>query len=440
MSFVALHSFWKTESERTIDSFSRIYENRALLRSVVGELFATHLPKEHLAGKQILIKPNLVKQNRIPGDALCLRTNENLILAVLEVVLEQKPISVVIADTPIQGCDWEGVTSTLAPSVSMLSSQFGIPVSLVDLRRVRFDQRTNVFQGHCRPLERNVLFDLGRDSLLEPLCDDRHSPFRLLQYSAKRLAQSHHSGVHKYCLAREVFECDTIISLPKLKTHEKTCITNALKNLVGVNGDKDYLPHHRVGGTGMGGDCYKGGNILRRFAEFIFDIANEHIGTWLYRPTYILGRMIWKLSFPGAEHTFTAGWHGNDTVWRMVHDLNRIVLYGTVDGMIRPERQRTIYTLSDAIIIGQGNGPLRPEPLPMGFLMFSDNSPLLDHIAARLMSFRPECIPMLKYSSCCMEEPFDLICNKKSIKLEELKKLAVSVKLPLGWVNYTKHG
>jgi len=34
-----------------------------------------------------------------------------------------------------------------------------------------------------------------------------------------------------------------------LKLHRKAGITCALKNLIGINGNKEYLPHHRLGGS-----------------------------------------------------------------------------------------------------------------------------------------------------------------------------------------------
>lgn len=51
-----------------------------------------------------------------------------------------------------------------------------------------------------------------------------------------------------------------------------------MKILVGVNGDKDYLPHHRLGAKGYGGDCYPGYNILRSCSEYLLDMSNRHIG------------------------------------------------------------------------------------------------------------------------------------------------------------------
>jgi uncharacterized protein (DUF362 family) len=60
------------------------------------------------------------------------------------------------------------------------------------------------------------------------------------------MAKTHHPGVHQYLVAKEVIEADIIINLPKLKTHRKAGVTCALKNLIGINGNKEYLPHHRV--------------------------------------------------------------------------------------------------------------------------------------------------------------------------------------------------
>lgn len=61
------------------------------------------------------------------------------------------------------------------------------------------------------------------------------------------MARAHHVGVHQYLLAKAVLEADVVINLPKLKTHKKAGVTCALKNLIGIHGNKEYSPHHRVG-------------------------------------------------------------------------------------------------------------------------------------------------------------------------------------------------
>ena len=77
---------------------------------------------------------------------------------------------------------------------------------------------------------------------------------------------------------------DLVVNLPKLKTHKKACVTGALKNLVGINGNKDYLPHHRLGGSRTGGDCYAGGNPFKLASEHISDASNRREGI----PAYLL--------------------------------------------------------------------------------------------------------------------------------------------------------
>src|SRR4029450_3442025 len=49
-------------------------------------------------------------------------------------------------------------------------------------------------------------------------------------------------------------DADVLINLPKFKTHKKVGITCALKNLVGINANKNWLPHHTEGTPDLGGD------------------------------------------------------------------------------------------------------------------------------------------------------------------------------------------
>ena len=57
------------------------------------------------------LKPNWVRHSVREGDEVCLRTHDNFVLGVLEVVLKQSVASVVLGDAPIQGCDWKRMHS-----------------------------------------------------------------------------------------------------------------------------------------------------------------------------------------------------------------------------------------------------------------------------------------------------------------------------------------
>jgi uncharacterized protein (DUF362 family) len=345
----------------------------------------------------VLLKPNWVFHENEGGyGAECLLTHREFILSTLQEVAKAGPRKIIIGDAPIQGCRWDRiVTDDFAREMQTCCS--GIPIAIVDFRRTILSTGT-VWDGvetEARDSARFIRFTLGSDSLLEPL-SGRSGCFRVTMYDPRKMMETHGPGKHQYLLCREAFEADLVLNLPKLKTHRKAGLTGALKNLVGFNGSKDFLPHHRVGGTLWGGDCYPGMAPLKRMAEFFLDHANRNIGSpasqvWTERAQRVL-RWHRKVGDPEME----GGWYGNDTVWRMVLDLNRILLYGKPDGTLADIPQRRIWSLTDAVVCGQGEGPLAPTPLLLKAATFSASSPAADAVHAALFRFDPKKIPLLR--------------------------------------------
>ena len=439
-SFLNITTFYNSTAERTINRLYSVYNNIEVLVDAIRRIIEPGLTIDFVRGRRILLKPNWVNHSRGSYDEeLCLRTNDNLVIAALKVILEMVPSEVIIGDAPIQGCNWDRMISdSLTNEIGKLSKEYNIPVSLKDFRRRTYNISRNNPESGIRPLSDYVIFDLGRDSLLEPITNSGYKRFRVTNYDPDRMLSAHSPGVHKYCISREFFDADIVISLPKIKTHQKTGITGALKNLVGLNGDKDFLPHHRIGGIETGGDCYPGGSYLRYWSELSLDNANRRQGTrsfWFWQK---LSSLAWRLSFPGPEHNMAAGWHGNDTSWRMVMDLNKIAEYGNSDGIISETPQRQIYSLCDGIIAGQGNGPLEPEPLPLGIISFTNNSVINDRAMAIMMSFPLEKIPLLNIYSDIEELDCELNMNGKRIVNEDLKKYSIKAIPPKGWTAYLK--
>jgi len=107
----------------------------------------------------------------------------------------------------------------------------------LDLRRKEF--HGNKLIDNKRDISNYIFFDLKDKSYLEPITTVENK-FRVTDYNPERLAESHSNGKHKYCIAKEVFEADYIIALPKAKTHQKTGITNAIKLLVGFNAIRTF--------------------------------------------------------------------------------------------------------------------------------------------------------------------------------------------------------
>jgi hypothetical protein len=246
--------------------------------------------------------------------------------------------------------------------------------------------------------DRFTLFDLGRQSLLEPISANGNR-FRVAWYDPRLMARTHHPGVHQYLVAKEVVEADVIINLPKLKTHRKAGVTCALKNLIGINGNKEYLPHHRLGGSQSGGDCYPGNGAVKRALEYLSDRQN-------LTSSYAAG-MLWRLLFAVLARTSRAqgdrtgtdgSWSGNDTIWRTCLDLNRILLYGRSDGTMKDEIQRRVIHVADAVVAGQGNGPLAPDPLNLGLILGANNAAAMDWVGAHLLTYDPEKIALVRHA------------------------------------------
>jgi len=326
------------------------------------------------------------------------------------------------------------ISGNFRKEIHGLSGQYNIPIQLKDFRRRTFSFSENKKETGIRPLSDYLIVDLGEESMLEPITSPGPSRFRVTDYDPDRMTSAHSPGVHKFCITKDYFDADVVISMPKLKTHQKTGITGALKNLVGINGDKDFLPHHRIGGSEMGGDCYPGRSYLRYWAELLLDGANRRQGKrsfWLWQK---FSALLWRSSVPGPEHQVAAGWYGNDTTWRMVMDLNRIAKYCDVHGNLSDTPQRQLFSLCDGIIGGQGDGPLEPDPLPLGIVTFTDNSLMNDRAVAMLMGLPLDQIPLLNQPS---EDPdTEFMLNGMVLNLEEMKPYGIETVPPKGWKRF----
>jgi len=423
-----------------LSDLEAFYSSSYLKEAITG-LIKGEISRIKVQDRKVLLKPNWVLHSIRYADRFCMRTNDSFVIAVLGIILEMGPSAVIIGDAPVQGCKWDIVISeSFKDSLNRLSSEYGIPVWIRDFRRRTYSVIDNKPRTDVRPLSDYVIFDIGDKSMLEPVTESGPTKFRVTNYDPDRMSLAHSTGMHKYCIARELFEADLIISLPKIKTHQKTGLTGALKNIVGINGDKDFLPHHRIGGAGRRGDCYPGKSYLRYWSERLLDNANRKQGRKSFWYWQKCSSLLWRLSLPGPEHHISAGWYGNDTTWRMVMDLNQIVYYGRSDGNLYPTRQREVLALSDGIIAGQGNGPLYPEPLPLGVILFSNNPALHDIAATTLMGLDFRKFRLLTEASCFFgNNSPDITLNGEQVVITDLIRNSVNAEPPIGWKSYLSH-
>jgi len=340
-------------------------------------------------GMTVVVKPNWVKHEF--GDTegrSVLFTHASLIRVLIDAALMALAGKgrVYVADAPLQGCDFARFRrqSGLA---EMESDYARAPVAFLDLRQqwAEIDDASSYVRGVHRLAgdpQGYSLVDLGTRSRLA--CFGVNARFGVTDYSARQS-----QATHCYPVSNTVLSADVILNVPKLKTHMKTGMTGALKNFVGIVGSKDFLPHFRAGSPRAGGDEYPDKNWISRAASPVRELLQTRAPLW-----------IWKLARAGAQMVSAplihgGGWHGNDTLWRTIHDLVDIARNCDVGGT--RSHPRTILTLVDAIVAGEDCGPLKPRPKPCGLLVWGEDPGMVDVTCATMMGFDWRRIPLLSH-------------------------------------------
>jgi uncharacterized protein (DUF362 family) len=387
----------------------------------IANLDATHFgtsawnPLQELIrpGETVLLKPNLVHQ-RHPRDPQGWRyviTHGSVIRAVADYVWRALGAKgkIILADGPQTDASFSEIVRILGlDSIHDFYHARGLQFELIDLRQEEWTTRGDVVIER-RKLPPNsygsIAFDLGQSSEFADHPGSGH--YYGADYDAGVVNRHHSGGRHEYKIAGCAIQCDVIFSLPKWKTHKKAGITASLKNLVGINADKNWLPHHTEGSPVNGGDEHPNPDLKhrteRKVAAAVRELSHRVpvVGPWMHQ----LARGIGKPVFGDTDSTIRSGnWFGNDTIWRMCLDLNKLVFYGNADGTLRaPERQnrKRHYVLVDGILAGQGGGPLNPDPLPAGVVLFGVHPPSVDAACAYLMGFDPDKIPIVCHAFQC---------------------------------------
>ena len=398
---------------------------------------------------KVVVKPNFVLHaNQKTGGMLPLVTNSSIIKAVVNEALKANPAQIIVGDAPLQSCNFEELlkVTKLDTWAEELKSKDARFKGIYDFRRTTCEMIDGVrfADEDVKSLEDYVLYNLGADSMLEPLTDDSNS-FRVTNYDPRLMAKTHSPGNHQYLVTRHIIEADTVINLPKLKTHKKAGITNALKNLVGINGNKEYLPHHRIGGADNGGDCYPGNDLIKRGWEFISDRQNMTDSPAKGKVLATVGLQLERaMRLKGDEIGVEGAWSGNETVPRMCLDLNRILNYGKPNAEMAETVQRRVLHIVDAVIAGQGDGPLSSDALEMKMILAGANASALDWVGAFLLGYDAKKIPLTQNSfdefrwriADFQPDDIELIGDwKNNLTAENLLEFAVEqdVDYPIGW-------
>lgn len=357
-------------------------------------------------GGSVVLKPNFIRHwNPCPGESWeSVITHGAVIRAVADYAWKAVGAagSVTIAEAPQQDCDFDQIRSLVG--LDELIAHYGAQgktLGVIDLRREAVTFRDGII------VERRSLpgdpqgyreVDLGDCSFFAASGLEPHR-FRGADYDPAPTAEYHRDGRNAYLLSESVLSADLVVNLPKMKTHKKTGVTLALKNLVGINGDKNWLPHHSAGSPSEGGDEYPDGDSLTRWRSWALDrvrpiLARGWMGSffrWVRRT---------ENAVRGEDFIRAGNWYGNQTTWRMCCDLNRAFYYSDANGLHldAAEPVRRVLSLLDAVVGGEGAGPLAPSAVPVGRIVASLDPVALDIVAIRLMGFEPQRIPKVNAS------------------------------------------
>lgn len=410
--------------------------------------------------KKIVIKPNWVRDAHLerPGHWDYVITHPAVITAVLQKVIELMPHGgrVSIIDGPEFSASFETILSHYPVArwkEKALSKK--IEIEIIDLRDEIWEDDGNVVtkrsknQGDFRGSTQTDL--IGE---LSEFCG--HVKSRKGYYGAdSNIAETNkaHNGINNlYRVSRTVIECDVFINLPKLKTHKKAGITCCLKNLVGINTYRNYLPHCSLGIKEDGGDQFYLSGAKQKIEGNIMPVIHQYIRTSPilskgFSPIMRLGKMIFGTN---KETIRGGGWYGNDTIWRMILDINKVLLYSNPDGTIREDHleNRKVYIgIVDAVLCGEGNGPKIPDPKKLNYIIQGSNPATIDAVCSSLIGFDYNKMPSVKNSFFISKlkitevKPEEICVNFDdcSLKLKDIPPEKKVKFIPSnGWKNYVE--
>ena len=391
-------------------------------------------------GQQVLIKPNWVMHRHASGDNLfSVITHPSVIRPVIDyalLALKGKG-RIIIADAPLQSADFDLLMRhTQMPQLVEQITAGDVPLEIRDLRQniCRYNEKGQIIAHEPRAGDDDgyVVTNLGSQSFLSDIGQYARN-FRVTNYDPHVMPRHHSEDRHEYLIAGTVLDSDVVINVPKLKTHRKAGLTCCLKNVVGINGSKDYLPHHRLGSTAENGDEYLHPSLCKRLHSRLIDYIEARPGGTLNGFARFVAHSCRSLANRLAHDPYYEGsWFGNDTIWRTILDLNYALRYARLDGTFAQTPQRKFFNIVDAFVVGAGEGPLNPTAVFSGIILAGFVGENIDAFAARLIGLDPQKIPILKNAVFSLhgdnnnQHPCRLACadmNMDNLALEDIKPL-----------------
>ena len=103
---------------------------------------------------------------------------------------------------------------------------------------------------------------------------------------------------------------------------------------------------------------------------------------------------------------------------------------------------RKIYSITDGIIAGEGEGPLAPLPVPLGIVTFASSSVFADFAHSALMGFDPNKVSLVREAFGSYRYPLTTLSperceiryKRNTLSMQEAEELfGRSFRPPCGW-------
>ena len=355
-------------------------------------------------GNKVVIKPNLVRQSSLESNEwIQIITNPSLIREVLCAVINKMDNKgeIIILDGPQEDSDYEKIIRNLGLKkiVKELQEKTRVIISFVDIRIERKKTCNGIIVKRIKQPgdpKGYVKVDLAGNS---SFADKENKDYYGADYDRNAAREYHNDMNNSYIISGSVLDCDVYINMPKWKTHKIGGMTCCLKNTVGIIGVKNCIPHHTLGSPQTNGDAYpeindkiKTENRLKLFAHRLLNNNIPFVGYAVALGKYLMGPFLGK-----PMQTIRSGhWYGNDTLWRAILDLNKILIYADKNGIMHDEPQRKYVSVIDGIIAGEKNGPMMAKPKKCGVVAIAYSPLLGDTVMAVLMGFDYNRIPYIR--------------------------------------------
>lgn len=435
--------FFRPSQRYPENKFSEISDNKNYIYDMVRNLFILRqYDKENIGteswnplgeiikpGNKVVIKPNLVMDVNLGGAGEeCLYTHPSVIAPIIDytiIALKGKG-EIIVGDAPMQECDFEKLIydSGYKQLIEFYQNK-GINIILKDFRGVYSIRKNGLLYTYENDKTEEIIVDLKDESEFETLTDNQIKNLRITNYDPRQLNLHQKRGKHEYAIAKDLITADVIINVPKPKTHRKAGVTISLKNMIGGNCRKEYLPHHMNGDAESGiGDEYRKKNyikvILNRYLDKINIARSEN--RYLYAKIYkIILEILYGFKGIQKDKTFEGSWSGNCTISKTIIDINKILMYAKKDGSLSKTPQRKMLIIADMIISGEKDGPLRPLPKKVNVLAMGENQYSFDKVIALLMGCKIDKLATLNQADAS-KSSLKINCDKE-IKIISNNKL-----------------